>query len=348
MTELSFYPDEAMISDPSSQTDAVLKRLATLSDATRLRLLRVLEQAELGVGELCETLQLPQSTISRHLKVLTEDHWIISRRQGTTNLYRLLEEELDEQAREQWQLVRDQTEGWATFEHDALRLSQTLQSSSRDSRTFFASAASNWDKTRVEQYGHRYMLDAMAGLLPANWHVADLGCGTGSLTASLARRVAHVTGVDNSQPMLQAAGQRMSDFSNVRLVEADLAQMPLDDAKYDAAVLMLVLTYVLEPLEVLQEARRILKPNASLVIVDLLHHDREDFRREMQQLSRGFSQKALSSLCKQAGLTNVNTQLLPTEADAVGPALLLATAQVPSSRNNPKRNARSLATSTHS
>jgi ArsR family transcriptional regulator len=50
-----------------------------LSDATRLRLLRLLERHELGVVELCDILQLPQSTVSRHLKVLGDQKWVRSR-----------------------------------------------------------------------------------------------------------------------------------------------------------------------------------------------------------------------------------------------------------------------------
>ena len=46
--------------------------LLGLADSTRLRLLRLLEGHELGVAELCEVLQMPQSTVSRHLKLLSD------------------------------------------------------------------------------------------------------------------------------------------------------------------------------------------------------------------------------------------------------------------------------------
>ncbi len=48
----------------------ILDSLAALADATRCRVLRLLEAQELTVGELCAVLQLPQSTVSRHLKTL--------------------------------------------------------------------------------------------------------------------------------------------------------------------------------------------------------------------------------------------------------------------------------------
>ena len=51
-----------------------------LSDATRCRLLALIEHHELTVSELCAVLQLPQSTVSRHLKTLSDDDWVTSRR----------------------------------------------------------------------------------------------------------------------------------------------------------------------------------------------------------------------------------------------------------------------------
>lgn len=313
-----------MIQTATPTTDTILRRLATLSDATRLRLLRVLEKAELGVSDLCEVLQLPQSTISRHLKVLADEAWLTHRRRGTTNLYGLLLDELDPTAREQWLLVREQTEGWSTFEHDALRLSAALERQSRDSQKFFASAAGRWDETRREIYGERFLTDSVAALLPGDWTVADLGCGTGTLTASLARGVHRVIGVDNSQPMLTAAEQRLKEFDNVELKHGDLESLPLQDGTCDAVLAVLVLTYVPAPVDVLREAQLVLKPGGRAVVVDLLRHDLEDFRRSMNQLSRGYEPEELSQLLQDSGFDSPRCVPLPPEPDAKGPALLLA------------------------
>src|ERR1700759_3883447 len=97
-----------------------------LADATRVRLLRLLERHELGVVELCDILQLPQSTVSRHLKALADQGWARSRAQGTTHLYRTILDERDPPARRLWIRARDQTEGWATILQDELRLQRRL------------------------------------------------------------------------------------------------------------------------------------------------------------------------------------------------------------------------------
>ena len=56
----------------------ILEHLSALADPTRGRILLVLERQELTVSELCEVLRLPQSTTSRHLKVLADGGWIRS------------------------------------------------------------------------------------------------------------------------------------------------------------------------------------------------------------------------------------------------------------------------------
>src|SRR5215471_20654802 len=99
----------------AANPQALLGWMGSLSDPTRLRLLRLLERHELGVDELRDVLQLPQSTVSNHLKVLSDQGFTRSRKQGTANLYRTILDELDPPARKLWLLAREQTEGWSTL-----------------------------------------------------------------------------------------------------------------------------------------------------------------------------------------------------------------------------------------
>ena len=48
----------------------------SLADTTRSRILLLLDRHELTVSELCGIMQLPQSTVSRHLKALADSGWI--------------------------------------------------------------------------------------------------------------------------------------------------------------------------------------------------------------------------------------------------------------------------------
>jgi ArsR family transcriptional regulator len=301
--------------------------MGTLADATRLRLLRMLERHELGVSDLCDIVQLPQSTVSRHLKLLGDEGWTTSHRQGTTNLYRMMLDELDPTQRNLWLLAREQTQDWPTLQQDELRLAQRLQQRRTDSKAFFAGAAAEWDKMRQELYGPSLSHEAILGLVPPQWTIADLGCGTGNLTAELGRHVRQVLGVDNSEEMLDAARRQTAELENVALRRGDLESVPIEDNAVDAALLIVVLTYVPDPMIVLRQMQRVLKPGGHGVVMDVLRHDRDDFRRQMGQQSLGFDPDQLATMLIDAGFENVTCQNVPPEPQAKGPALLLAKGQ---------------------
>jgi ArsR family transcriptional regulator len=309
--------------------------MESLAEPTRLRLLRLLERGELGVTDLVDVLQMPQSTVSRHLKTLLDQGWVTHRSRGPSNLYALRNGELPASARRLWGLVRAETEGWATVRQDRLRLERRLRERAGDTQEFFARSAGQWDKLRREMYGAVFGDAVLRGLLPRAWVLADLACGTGSVSAALAPHVARVIAVDNSPAMLKAAARRAAGCDNVELRRGDLAALPIDDGCCDAALLVLALSYVADPAPVLRESARILKPGGRVVVVDLLRHDRDDFRRHMGQSRPGFEPRELSVLLGEAGLVSDHCAPLPPEPEAKGPALLLAAAARPSSPDVP-------------
>jgi SAM-dependent methyltransferase len=310
----------------SAQSDRLLAWMSSLADATRLRLLRLLERHELGVVDLCDVLQLPQSTVSRHLKVLGDHKWVRSRREGTTHLYRTILDELDPAARKLWLLAREQTDGSSAARQDKLRLERRLRERKVDSQTFFAGAAAEWDHLRRELYGERFSTAAMLSLLSSDLIVADLGCGSGNLVSELAPSVKRVIGIDISQAMLKAAKHRTAGFPNVDLRRGDLADLPIESASCDAALMVLVLTYVAQPKAAVSEMARILKPGGRGVIVDLLPHDRDDFRRQLGQMSLGLEPTKLEQMMDSAGFADAKIDSLPPEPNVKGPALFLARA----------------------
>jgi SAM-dependent methyltransferase len=309
----------------ASQPDTLLAWMDCLADPMRLRVLRILERHELGVADLCDVLQAPQSTVSRHLKLLLDQGWVQSRRQGTNHLYEMILDELVPAARKLWLLAREQMETWATLSQDELRLQRRLAQRENDSESFFAGAAGEWDRIRNELYGSRFDLQAVLPLLPPTHVVADLGCGAGELAASLAKHVKTVIGVDNSAEMLKAAKRRANGLTNLDLRKGDLSSLPLQTAEADAALMILALTYVPEPHAALAEMARILKPGGRAVVVDLLRHDRDDFRRQLGQRWPGFDPADLRKMLDTAGLKDAAVTPLPPDANAKGPALFVAT-----------------------
>src|SRR6478735_1573432 len=225
---------------------AILDHLSALADTTRSRILLLLERQELTVSEICGVMQLPQSTVSRHLKALADSGWVGSRGEGTSNVYTMTRD-LDSPARRLWLLVREQVGTSPAAVQDQRRLQTALADRRTKSQEFFSSSAGQWDRLRDELFGDRFHLGALAALAEADWVLGDLGCGTGETSATLAPFVQHVIAVDASAPMLQAARKRLQTFDNVELRRGELEALPIDDARLDAATLMLVLHYVPEP-----------------------------------------------------------------------------------------------------
>jgi ArsR family transcriptional regulator len=309
-----------------AQTEDIVDLMGSLADPKRLRILHLLEGHELGVVELCDILQSPQSTISRQLKVLGDCGWVRSRRQGTTHLYRTILDELEPSARRLWLVARQQTRQTPAVLQDQLRLERRLRQRTRDSQSFFAGAAAEWDKLRGELYGDKFSQAATLSLLPKTYQVADLGCGTGQIAGTIAPYVKQVIGVDNSPAMLKAAARRLTGIENVELRRGELSAVPIDSATCDAAVLVLALTYLQDPQIALAEMARILKPGGKAVIIDLLPHDRDDFRRQLGQRWLGFELEKINRWQSQAGFKSIESRPLPTESGAKGPALFLAVA----------------------
>jgi SAM-dependent methyltransferase len=307
-----------------STADELIARTEALADATRLRLLRLLERHELGVNDLVDVLQLPQSSVSRHLKLLSDRGWIDSRSHGPANLYRMRLSDLPPGARRLWQTVREQCDGWPAARQDELRLARRATAGGQASQAYFARSAGHWERLRRELYGALFGDAALRGLLPRGWVVADLACGAGSVAAALAPHVARVIAVDRSPAMLRAARQRVAKCGNVELRHGELEALPIESGVCDAALLLLGLAYVEEPAAALRESGRILRPNGRLAVVDLLRHDREDFRRQTGQRRLGFEPEDLAVLMRDAGVVPDHCAPLPPEPGAKGPALLLA------------------------
>ena len=303
---------------------AVLERLGALADEIRSRTLLLLDRHELAVGELCSVLQLPQSTVSRHLKVLGEGGWVVARAEGPSRRYTMAPQ-LEPEARRLWQVVRSQLADGPAAAQDAERLRSVLAERRSRSQEFFSASAAQWDALRADLFGQRAVLLALPGLLDEAWTVGDLGCGTGQVAAALAPFVRGVIAVDQSRAMLAAARVRLKGMDNVELRSGDLEELPIEDRALDAAVLLLVLHYVVDPAKALAEARRVLKPGGRLLVMDMTPHAREEYRQTMGHVWQGFDAEHIGAWAAEAGLERMRYRSLPPDAQAKGPGLFAAT-----------------------
>ena len=302
------------------------ERLAELADATRCRLLLALERQELTVGELCSALQLPQSTVSRHLKILADEQWVTSRADGASRWYRLAPS-LDGEAASLWALVRAPMHHTPAVLQDVARVDSVLAARRTRSEAFFATASEEWDALRTAMFGARADLLAVLALMDPSWIIGDLGCGTGSLSAALAPHVAHVHAVDVSPAMLSAARARLTPLSNVTVHDGALETLPLADASLDVAVMLLVLHHVADPLRALREVRRVLRAGGRLLIADMRAHTKQEYQQQMGHVWLGVDAPTLDRWLSDAGFHGLRYTALPVDPAATGPALFTAVAR---------------------
>jgi len=310
---------------PSSRSADILGRLTALSDPTRCRILRLLEQHELTVTELCASLQLPQSTVSRHLRVLSDEGWASARGEGTSRFYKADVESLDAGARDLWMIVREQLGTSLGISGDQRRAESVLAKRKAKVRQFFDSAAGSWDDLRAQLVGDRSDLLALLDLFDPTWVVGDLGCGTGHISEALAPSVARVIAIDESGPMLAAARERLAGAKNVELREGHIESLPLEDASLDVGILFLVAHFMTDPARAMQEVRRVLKPGGRLLIVDLLPHDREDLAAQ-GHIWQGFSEDQITDWLTSAGFTHSRYRPMAQTNDRT-PGLFVSTAR---------------------
>jgi ArsR family transcriptional regulator len=308
-------------------TADVFDRLSAIADPTRSRLLAVLEDHELTVGELCAVMQLPQSTVSRHLKVLSDDGWVSVRGAGTSRFYRMAATRHDPFPHKLWTVVRTQVEDHAAMRQDARRLESVLRERRDRSKSYFTAAAGDWNRVRTDLIGARTDLLGLFDLLDPDLVVGDLGCGTGQITEALAPCVKQVIAVDESGAMLTAARRRFARTDNVQVHSGSLESLPIDARSLDVAVMCMVLHFVVEPARAFAEARRVLKPGGRLLVIDLTPHEREHYTLEMGHVWQGFDGPQLHTWLRDAGFPDVRYRHLPADPAAKGPTLFSALAR---------------------
>jgi ubiquinone/menaquinone biosynthesis C-methylase UbiE len=103
------------------------------------------------------------------------------------------------------------------------------------------------------------LADAVAHHVPVGDSVLDLGCGTGELSVVLATSGMRATGCDISPEMLRIAADAPGNVDWVAL-EPDWRVLPFRAGSFDAVVVSSVLEYVDDPVTVLRECHRVLRP----------------------------------------------------------------------------------------
>lgn len=291
--------------------EAVLRTLKAAADHNRLRLLRILARGTFSVAELTEILGLGQSTVSKHLRVLSDAGLVEAKRAGTWAFYSLRSRHGDAFDGRLLELL--QGELGNGVDGDAAAVDRVLAHHRRTTSEFFKKTAPKWDRVRDELLGPPEHLDRLVELAGSGGTVVDLGTGTGVLLERLAEASEQVIGVDASAEMLEEANRRVAKdgVRNTDLRLGALEHLPLSDGEADTMVANLVLHHVSEPPAVFREIRRGLARDGRLVIAALGEHDDESFWRSVGARWPGFRPAEVQKWLESAGFSDVRTETRP-------------------------------------
>jgi len=289
----------------------IIKQFKALSDPTRLRLLFILEHFELNVNEIVSVVNMVQSGVSRHLKILLDAGLLVSRKDGSFIYYTTNK---NGNNRKLIVLACRQLKDDPGLQEDLARTKQCIVMRKNKSRRFFRSAAPRWDRLKRKVLGdfnpnavfERHLQDASI--------IADLGCGNGEMLASLlGRGEKRLIGVDVSPEMLEQARLRLPESRNLELRIGELEHLPMCEQEVDAALMSMVLYHVSEPERAIREVYRVLSPGGVFLLVDFLKHNQEQIKDTIGGVWLGFTRQQISGWLDRTGFNLKHIESYPVE-----------------------------------
>jgi ArsR family transcriptional regulator len=286
--------------------------LRLLADATRVRLLALLEREELTVAELAAILHLAQPRVSTHLAKLKEAGLVRDRRAGVSAYYRA-NAEFDPRMQGLMAALRESIDD-AILRADAARLPTVL--AQRAGEAGWADTVAG-DMERHYSPGRTWETLARALLqLLETGDVLDIASGDGVTAELLAPHAHSVTCVDSSARVVEAARLRLGPFSNVEVIQGDMHALDIADGSFDLVLLLHALTYSTQPEKVFTETARVLRPGGRVLAATLGQHDHAAAVEPFDHRNLGFSSQALEQMAFDAGLSVVSATRISRERRA--------------------------------
>ncbi|MCH4093178.1 MAG: metalloregulator ArsR/SmtB family transcription factor [Acetobacter peroxydans] len=286
---------------------SLLAIFQALADQTRLRILALLRDMELSVGELAQVLGQSQPGVSRHVKILVQAGLVTRRKEGnwvflalanpekTAPLYAMIE---------QWPADPE-------LAADAHRLGSVRAARTAEAEEYFEAHAAQWDAIRSLHVAEQDVENAIRRLIGPQTvtHLVDIGTGTGRMLELLAPQAETMAGFDRSPAMLRVARAKLTSagLERATLRQGDLYALPLPAGTADLAIMHQVLHAVQHPATAIAEAARILCPGGRLLIVDFAPHARETLRDAHAHVHPGFSDTQIRGWFHDAGLACAQT-----------------------------------------
>ena len=285
-------------------------RLKVFADATRVRLLALLELEELTVAELSAITRLAQPRVSTHLARLKEAGLVRDRRAGVSAYYRFDEASLDPAQRALWQALSTGSDD-PLLRQDAERLPAVLAARAADQNWADSVAG---DMERHYSPGRTWEALARSALpLLHTGDVLDIASGDGVLAELLAPHSRRYVCVDTSARVVAAASERLRRLENVEVREGDMHALPFDPASFDLVVLMHALTYADRPAVAVAEAARVLRKGGRLLLTSLARHEHKAVVETYGHVNLGFTAKELRRFAEKSGLVVTSLETVTRE-----------------------------------
>ena len=289
----------------------LIKCFKALSDQTRLRLLYLLKQFELNVNEIVLIVDMIQSGVSRHLKILMESGLLTSRRDGSYMYYSAAK---NDTVKTFISLIDQSPEKENIIGKDLRKAGEIIQIRQNKTQRFFKTVASRWDQLKKEVLGE-FNLDAVIlEKIALDGTIADLGCGTGELIEMLSKgNVDKLIGIDSSPEMLEQARSRLSGTHHAALRLGELEHLPMKNREINTAIMNMVLRHVSQPERSIAEVYRVLKPGGLFILSDFEKHDQENIQALMGGSWLGFEKTKIYGWLEDAGFHLTATEAYPVK-----------------------------------
>jgi ubiquinone/menaquinone biosynthesis C-methylase UbiE len=284
--------------------EALTAALKAAGEATRLRILALLGEAELTVSDLTTILRQSQPRISRHLRLLAEAGLVERFREGSWAFFRLGERGAAAAlARE---LIARIDPGDGTLARDHERLAAVRGQRAAIAQAYFRRHAAQWDRIRKLHVADAAVEEAIAGALAGApmRSLLDLGTGTGRMLELLGPQIERGLGLDLSLDMLALARARLdrAGLRHCSVRQGDIYDLALPNDGFDVVVIHQVLHFLDDGARAIAEAARVLRPAGRLLVVDFAPHDLEFLRDEHAHRRLGFAAETVTQWMTAAGL----------------------------------------------
>jgi ubiquinone/menaquinone biosynthesis C-methylase UbiE len=176
---------------------------------------------------------------------------------------------------------------------------------------YFNNIANEWDSLRKNFYPENLKTRIFSKVKPISGSIiADIGAGTGFLTENLYNDALKIICIDQSIQMLKIIQRKFPDANNIQYLNCQCENIQLSDSSVDYVFSNMLLHHVEDPLSVIFEMTRILKPGGTLTITDLETHSQIFLAAEMHDRWLGFKPKDVEQWFLNVGLVNISIELL--------------------------------------